>query len=323
MSKGRAVEKQEAAPADESLCPEYVPTQKYVLITPAHNEESYIEKCIGSVISQTLLPAEWIIVSDRSSDNTDKIVERYAAEYHFIKLVKLPPGQGRDFASKVIAFKAGYMALSVRDYGYVGNLDADVSFAPDYYERVIKRFKIEKKLGIAGGVILELVGKKFRKQISGLNSIAGAVQLFRRECFEDIGGFVPIRFGGEDSVAETMARMKGWEVKAFHALGIHHHRRVSGSAGLLKARFKSGIMHYQLGYHPLFQLASTFYRLIERPFIVGSLLTLFGYLWASIKRFDKPVSGTFAQYTAAEQLSRLRPRVLLPKIFRENTNNGI
>ena len=209
MSKGRAVEKQEAAPADESLCPEYVPTQKYVLITPAHNEESYIEKCIGSVISQTLLPAEWIIVSDRSSDNTDKIVERYAAEYHFIKLVKLPPGQGRDFASKVIAFKAGYMALSVRDYGYVGNLDADVSFAPDYYERVIKRFKIEKKLGIAGGVILELVGKKFRKQISGLNSIAGAVQLFRRECFEDIGGFVPIRFGGEDSVAETMARMKG------------------------------------------------------------------------------------------------------------------
>ncbi len=307
----------------DGLPPAREHSKKYVLVTPAHNEESYIEKSIKAVISQTILPSEWIIVSDRSTDATDKIAEKYAAEYPFIRLIKLPPGEGRDFASKVIAFRSGYQALTAADYEYVGNLDADVSFAPDYYESVIRRFEEEERLGIAGGVILELIGGSFRKQISGLHSIAGAVQLFRRECFEQIGGFVPIRFGGEDSVAEVMARMKGWDVRAFNELEVYHHRRVSGSAGLLKARFRCGIMHYQIGYHPAFQLASTVYRLSERPFVIGSLLTLVGYGWASIRRVERPLSEAFVRYTAAEQLSRLRIRALVPEAFQKNKTDDV
>lgn len=280
--------------------------RKYVLITPAHNEESYIEKTIRSVISQTVTPVEWVIVSDRSTDDTEKIVEGYAADSPFIRLIKLPPGQGRDFASKVGAFKAGYKSVSSGDYEYIGNLDADVSFAPDYYERVLERFEKREKLGVAGGVILELVGKKFRKQMSGLNSIAGAVQLFRRECFEQIGGFVPIKFGGEDSAAEITAKMKGWEVEAFDELEVYHHRRVSGSAGMVKSRFRSGMMHYQLGYHPFFQIVSTVYRLADRPYIIGSLLTLFGYFWAYFRRMDRPMGQDFIEYLSAEQVSRIR-----------------
>jgi len=281
-------------------------SRKYVLITPAHNEESYIEKSIRSVVSQTLTPAEWIIVSDRSTDRTDKIIEKYAADYDFIKLVKLPPAQGRDFASKVKAVTAGWRSISVGDYKYIGNLDADVSFAPDYYESVIRLFEKEEKLGLAGGVILELIGTRYIKQMSSSNSVAGAVQLFRRKCFEEIGGYIPIKFGGEDSVAEITARMKGWEVKAVDELEVHHHRRVSGSAGLMKARFRNGISHYQLGYNLTFQLASTLYRMADRPFIIGSLLTFFGYSWASIKRFERPVSSKFIQYLETEQSSRLR-----------------
>lgn len=288
--------------------------KKYILITPARNEESYIEFSISSVLSQTLAPAEWIIVSDRSTDHTDKIVERYAASCNFIKLVKLPPGQGRDFCSKVSAFKAGYGSVSVRDYDFIGNLDADVSFAPEYYERLLHEFEMNKKTGITGGVILELVGSKFRKQMTGKNSVAGAVQLFRRECFEEIGGFVPIRFGGEDATAEIMARMKGWEVNAIDELEVYHHRRVSGSAGVIKSRFRGGIMHYQIGYHPLFQLASTVYRLADRPFIIGSLLTLSGYFWAFVRGFNRPVSSSQIEYLAGEQLSRLRSLMSLKSV---------
>lgn len=285
--------------------------KKYILITPARNEESFIEFGIKSVLSQTIPPAEWIIVSDRSTDRTDKIVERYAATCAFMKLVKLPPGQGRDFSSKVSAFNAGYGSVSVRDYDFIGNLDADVSFAPEYYERLLQEFEKNKKTGIAGGVILELVGGRFRKQMTGKNSVAGALQLFRRECFEGIGGFVPLRFGGEDATAEIMARMKGWEVNAVDELEVHHHRRVSGSAGVLKARFRGGIMHYQIGYHPFFQLASAVYRMADRPFVIGSLLTLSGYFWAFAKDFNRPVSSSQIEYLAGEQLKRLRSLVSL------------
>lgn len=281
-------------------------SRKYVLITPAHNEESYIEKSIKSVISQTVPPVQWVIVSDRSTDRTDAIIEKYAADFDFIKHVKLPPGQGRDFAAKVHAIKAGCGSISVNDYKYIGNLDADVSFAPEYYESVIRLFEKEEKLGVAGGVILELIGRRYIKQMSSSNSVAGAVQLFRRKCFEEVGGYIPIKFGGEDSVAEITARMKGWKVMAADELEVHHHRRVSGSAGLMKARFRSGISHYQLGYNLAFQLASTLYRMADRPFIIGSLLTFFGYSWASIKRFERPVSRTFIRYFEAEQSARLR-----------------
>lgn len=280
--------------------------KKYVLITPARNEEAYIEKSIESIVSQTLRPAQWVIVSDRSTDRTDAVAAHYAARHPFIKLITLPAGQGRDFGSKVSAFKTGYSALSVADYDYIGNLDADVSFAPDYYERIIERFEAKERLGIAGGVILELMGKEFRKQLSGKNSVAGAVQFFSRRCFEDIGGYVPIKFGGIDSAAEIMARMKGWEVSAFEELEVYHHRRVSGSSGIFKARFRSGMMHYQLGYHPLFQVVSAVYRLQDPPLIAGSLLTLFGYCWAFTRRYERPVSRTFIDYLTAEQKARLR-----------------
>lgn len=283
--------------------------KKYILITPARNEEAYIEFSLKAVIEQTVRPVEWVIVSDRSTDGTDRIIKKYAAEHGFIKLVSLPPGQGRNFSSKVEAFKAGYRAISVKDYDFIGNLDADVSFAPDYQERLLEKFGSDEKLGIAGGVILELIRKKFRKQMTSQNSVAGAVQLFRRRCFEDIGGYVPIRYGGIDATAEIMARMHGWKVRAFDDLEVYHHRRVSGSSGVIRARFKAGMMHYKIGYHPLFQLASTFYRLSERPFMIGSLLTLSGYLWACLFSTERPVSDRQLSFLREEQLSRLRSMI--------------
>lgn len=51
----------------------------YILITAAKNEDAYIERTIiVSVINQTLLPENWIIISDGSTDNTDDIIKRYA-----------------------------------------------------------------------------------------------------------------------------------------------------------------------------------------------------------------------------------------------------
>lgn len=168
---------------------------KYILITAARNEEAHIERTIKSILGQTLPPMKWIIVSDGSTDRTDEIVDRYAADHDFICLLRFTKNLERDFSSKVKAINAGYEKLRDLEYEFIGNLDADVSLSPDYYERIIETFSQNPKLGIAGGIIVELDGNRPINQNISLNSVAGAIQLFRHQCFLQTGGFVQMELG--------------------------------------------------------------------------------------------------------------------------------
>ena len=255
-------------------------TQNYVIITPARNEEAYIEKTIQSVISQTILPRKWVIVSDGSTDRTDEIVNQYVKDFTFIELLRAGGDQDHNFGSKVNAFNAGYETLGDVQYDYIGNLDADVSFDKNYFERIIEKFEKNNNLGIGGGIILELVNGKYITQNISLNSVAGAVQLFRRTSFEAIDGYLPLEYGGIDAAAEILARAKGWQVQTFPELEVLHHRRViTGQGGIMKLKFRHGINHYLLGYSPLFEITRCLWRITERPFFVGHLLILCGFFW--------------------------------------------
>ncbi len=113
----------------------------------------------------------------------------------------------------------------------------------------------QQSLGLAGGIILEEVGDRFVPQLISANSVAGAVQCFRRRCYEDFGGYLPMEIGGIDSMAEIMARMHGWDVHTFADLMVRHYGRVTtGARNVLATRFKKGRINHALGYHPLFQL---------------------------------------------------------------------
>src|SRR3984957_16597642 len=98
----------------------------YVLITPARNEETFIETTIQSVIKQTVLPLRWVIVNDGSTDATSSIVRPYLADHQWIELIDLPVRKERNFAAKVYAFNAGQEKAKDVDYEIIGNLDADV-----------------------------------------------------------------------------------------------------------------------------------------------------------------------------------------------------
>ena len=279
---------------------------KYVLVTPARNEESYIERTIRSVLAQTLLPESWVIVSDGSTDLTDSIVEKYQAEHPFISLLRFHRDGGSNFGSKAKAFQAGYRALANQKHDLVGNVDADVTFPPEYFETMISKFQEAPDLGIAGGIICELMNGKYSPQNISLNSVAGAVQLFRRECFEAIGGYIPIRSGGIDAAAEILARMNGWKVRTFANIHVLHHRRVmTGSRNVLQTRFKQGYTQYLLGYHPLFQLARFFFRIPDKPFLIGSLISLCGYGWGFLKRAERALPTEAVRFLHSEQLKRL------------------
>ena len=290
---------------------------RYVIVTAARNEVKYIEGTIMSVISQTIMPQKWVIASDGSTDGTDEIVSRYAKDYKFIELIRIESAGERNYRSKVNAIEQAVMHLNGIEYDFIQNLDADVTFDSEYYEKIFEKFETNPKLGISGGIIFDKHRVIFHKQFAGSNSVAGAIQMFRRECYKDIGGYRALHCGGEDAVAEVMARMKGWEVRSFADIKVMHHKR-SGEGNSLAVRFRQGIMENSLGYHPVFETARCFVRIKERPYIAGSFFRLSGYLFAKLRRDTCQVSDEVARFLRREQMTRLSKSFSLKKEKKEN-----
>lgn len=281
--------------------------KNYVLITPAKNEECYIEKTILSVTSQSILPQKWVIVSDGSTDRTDKIVKKYEVKYNFIQLLHRVSQEHRNFTSKVYAIREGVNLCNGIGYDFIGNLDADVSFEPNYYECILEKFQNNPKLGIVGGIIFESCGGKWICQlITQSLSVSGPIQMFRKQCYDDIGGYIPLKKGGIDGVAEVMARMHGWEVRTFPNIEVLHHRPTgTATENILFKNFSWGMMHYAHRNHPLFEVAKCIYRIKEKPYILGGLFRLSGYIWAFLRRDHSDIPDDIVEFLRREQLQRL------------------
>lgn len=279
----------------------------YVLVTAAHNEERFVRATLESVLSQSLRPRKWVIVSDGSTDRTADIVSGYAVNYPIIQLLRSERKQGRSFKAQAVAIRAGYLELQQLDYGFIGNLDADITLEPDYFIRLLKHFAIEPRLGLAGGFITEEDNGVFRnRRYNSVRSVAHAVQLFRRECFEDIGGYAPLEHGGPDWHAEVLARMKGWEVRCFPDLPVRHHRRTGSAESLLRDRIGRGKTDYSLGSHPVFEMLKCLRRIPQTPRFWGALATFCAFAWCYIARKERQVSPDFLHFLRQEQMSRVR-----------------
>ena len=285
----------------------------YVLITAARNEETYIEKTIKAVLSQGLLPKQWVIVSDASEDRTDEIVKEVASKKEFIYFIRKEKKPGEiGFASKVNALQLGYGNLAKVPYDFIGHLDADVSFGAEYYQCIIEKALNKPSLGITGGFIYERTGTGFRSRPSNTGeSVAGAIQFFRRKCYEDIGQFIPIPVGGEDWYAEIVARMKGWEVKSYPELKVFHHKKGVRTRGLIKENFRQGMVDFCFGTHPLFEIAKVARRVKEKPYFFAALVRLAGFLWSYPSRLERVVPREIIEYLRREQLARLRAKLCL------------
>src|SRR5262245_45649627 len=125
-------------------------SQRYVLITPARNEQAFLETTINAVVAQTVPPMRWVIVSDGSTDRTAEIANAYAARYPWMTVVSRSTQDRRNFAGKVAAFEAGLAVISDLDFDLIGSLDADISFGPSYFEFLIGQFAADSQLGVAG-----------------------------------------------------------------------------------------------------------------------------------------------------------------------------
>jgi len=287
----------------------------YVLITPARNEEKHIDQLIQSMIAQIALPTKWVIVNDGSTDATASLIGPYLEKHPWIELVNLPTHRDRTFAAKVHAFNAGFERVKSLEYEVIGNLDSDVSFDSDYCEFLLNKFEADPRLGVAGTIFQEDGYSSATDSFEGQNHVAGGCQLFRRQCFEEIGGYVPNKAGGIDWIAVTTARMKGWTTRSFREKSFFHYRSLgTAERSLLASTFSYGEKDYYLGGHPVWEFFRVAYRASKKPYLVGGIALYSGYLSAFVRRMKRPVSDELMRFHRKEQMSKLK--VIFKSMFR-------
>jgi poly-beta-1,6-N-acetyl-D-glucosamine synthase len=280
---------------------------KYVLITPARNEEAFVEKTLNSVITQTRLPERWVIVDDGSKDRTAEIVESYASRYAWIELVRREQRADRNFAGKAHAFNAGFERVRSLDFDVIGNLDADISFEQDYFEFLLGKFAEFPRLGVTGTTMREANHDALKDTFYHFKDVFGACQLFRRECFQQVGGYTPIKWGGIDWIAVRTARLRGWETRSFPDKVFFHHRPMGATeSNVFKARFDYGRKDYFLGNHPLWQVFRVSYQMLQWPYVIGGVMLAAGYLYSLVTRIERPVAPELLRFHRQEQLERLQ-----------------
>jgi glycosyltransferase involved in cell wall biosynthesis len=284
-----------------------MPHLTYALVTPAKNEAEFIEQTILSVVAQDYKPIKWVIVDDGSSDGTADIVARFAQHHDFIVLLRRNGSDNRNFASKVQAFNSGLSALEDTHCELIGNLDADIVLRPDYYANIISAFEADPNLGISGGTIHIVADAQYFKRDSTDDSVAGAIQLFRKGCFQQIGGYVPLEGGGIDAAAEITARKCGWSVRKVPDNPAYEQRRTGYHHGMTwRAAYKEGVQYHKLGYGTLFYCLRSANRLGDHPLVVGSMCGLVGFVHAKLRGDQISLSPDIVSYLRTEQLRKIR-----------------
>lgn len=278
-----------------------------MIVTPVRDEEAYLRLTVESIIQQTIRPAEYVIVNDGSKDRTRNIIDEYVKQYPWIRGVHREDRGFRKWGAGIIeAFYDGFYALTCQDWEFMCKLDGDLSFGPEYFESAFHKFAQNSKLGIGGGFLYHIEnGQKVWERHPTFH-VRGGAKIYRSACWEAIGG---LWVGpGSDTVDEVKANMLGWSTMSFLDLEITHHRWTGAAYGRWGGIVKNGKTDYVAGYHPLFVLAKSLARFVQRPYVLGSCALVYGYLAAYFKQIPRVDDPELIQYLRRQQLAKLAGR---------------
>jgi poly-beta-1,6-N-acetyl-D-glucosamine synthase len=281
----------------------YVHT-KYVVVTPVRDEEAYLPCTIDSMVKQTVRPQEWVIVDDGSKDSTWKIIENAAREFPWIRAVRRGDRGFRKWGAGIIeAFYDGFHALECTDWEFLAKLDGDLSFEPGYFAQMFDKFEQNQRLGIGGGFLYHVENGKRTLEQNPIFHVRGGAKIYRRDCWDAIGG---LWVGpGSDTADEVKANMLDWSTQSFLEVQIRHHRWTGAAYGRWGGIVKNGKTDYVSGYHPLFLVAKSVARLWRRPYVVGSVALLYGYVSAYLQRTPRVDDQQLIKYLQRQQLAKL------------------
>lgn len=291
--------------APPALNPSVIPL---VVISPVRDESRYLRLTIDAMLAQAVRPVEWILVDDGSQDETPDIVREYAEKYPFIRLEPRKDRGFRQLGGGVIAaFNYGKTLIQHTDYQYIAKLDGDMSFGPRYIERMMMKFAENPRLAAVSGKVYREETGRYVEEFHITEQVAGQFKLYRRDAFEEIGGFV--EHLAWDGIDVHRCRMKGWETLSFYdpdAWLWHHRIMGSSDRSIYIGRLRWGRGNWFMGYHPLYATASGLFRMREKPYIVGGLLMIAGYFWNAVKRTPRYNDLEFRRELRQWQMQRLR-----------------
>lgn len=276
---------------------------RYVIVSPMKNEEKYVAQTLESVVSQTVLPVEWMIVNDGSTDNSVEIIDKYSQRYPWIRRVDVKGTRRRRGGHVVDLFYKGLEQAKCSDFEFVVKLDCDLSLKPDFFEVVLRTFAANPGLGITSGISYITRDARLVEEKSAPGHTLGAAKIYRMSCFEAIGGLV--RSMGWDGVDEIKARMSGWEAWPIRELPVLHHRPEGQGQGTLESGLERGRGTYFMGYHPVFVLARVCRQMLRPHYFVDGVGMLAGYLSACWHNEERIPDAEFVHFLRKHQIRKL------------------
>lgn len=279
----------------------------YAVITPCRNEEHNIEFTLKSVIAQTMRPDRWIIVDDGSTDGTAEIVKKYLDDNDWITLLELPDRGFYDLmeGGEIKAFYQGFELLKDEGHEYVAKLDGDISFEPDYFEKLLRHFLENPRLGIASGLCYVMKDEKLIPEKTHYKHPRGPARIYRRACWDEMGG-VSTKLSW-DAIDVYKARMLGWDTRNYPDIKAHHHVKTWKKGGMVHGLVRSGRLQYLMGSHPLFFSVRSVRQAFIRPYVLGAILTGYGYVRSAVQGEERVPEPELLAYIRKDQLSRLKP----------------
>jgi len=275
---------------------------RYIVITPAHNEEQFIRGTIESVINQDLLPTEWVIVNDKSTDSTPQIVQEYVQRYSWIKLVNNTGEETRAVGAKVVrTFYKGLENIQSDDYKFLVKLDADVELPSDYFKKIAGSFQADPKIGICSGYcVIKKNGAWVEEKIAYYHT-RGPIKAYRTECFKSIGGIKEVM--GWDGIDDMSAMSKGWTTRQLR-IAVKHFRPTGHASDPKSLRLRQGKAYYQRGYDIILLMVRMFSKLYRTRSRYEWYL-LIGFLQAWKNKTPKIVDSDLEKFTRRFQYRRI------------------
>jgi glycosyltransferase involved in cell wall biosynthesis len=266
--------------------------ERIVIISPCRDEEATLERTIACLAAQSRLPDLWVVVDDGSSDRTPEILREAAQRLPWLRIVRRQDRGARKVGGGVIdAFYDGLAAVDI-DYDFVAKMDVDLEFPPRYLERLLEYFRNDPRLAAASGKVFRLENGRLVEEYMIDEMVAGQFKFYRREAFERIGGFV--RDVMWDGIDFHRARMEGYRTASIHDPDLQIlHLRLMGSShrSVYHGRMRWGRGQWFMGTWLPYMIASGVFRMREKPYVLGGLLIIVGYIAAAVRgerRYDDP-----------------------------------
>jgi glycosyltransferase involved in cell wall biosynthesis len=267
-----------------------------------------MRQTLDTVVGQSVLPAKWVIVDDGSTDGTGEILAEYAARHAWIQIVKREDRGRRLVGPGVIdAFYAGYAAVDVQRYEYLCKLDLDLRLPPRYFEILMQRMKANPRIATCSGKSYIEEDGELKFERHGDDTSLGMTKFYRVSAFKECGGFVrEVMWDGIDC---HRCRMLGWVACSWDEEELRFvHLRPMGSSqqSIYTGRMRHGYGQYFMGTGFMFLLASALGRLNQKPYVLGSMAMLWGWISSALKGKARYEDEEFRRFLRRYQWRVLR-----------------